>query len=197
MSRIYKDLKWKNGQVNAAGIKSKLFYMDKDDIAKFPTMKDAPTDVKDAVSYDGNIEMKTDKFAIEIYTTQGNGSLSFEEAGEKDCAAFNNKGEFNFPDMNDEAVNYVNNSLNSNGIIIAAHYTAGGGVVHVMLGHKEFDAEIKKSGTTGSKIGDSKGIKIEVTAPDFKVLPRYTGTIKLESGIYDCSTGDYAESGTP
>ena len=187
--RNLRNLSWKDGQINPSGIKSVVYFFRKADVKTFPTMSAEPKSATEAVTYDGDFELVEGATAIEIYTTQGKGKAEFEGSGEKDCKMVTNKLTLSYPDMNDEAVDFVNSNINANGIFIATHYTAGGKVAYVVVGGQHFDPEITINGTTGDAAGSARGLTIEVSAPDFYALPRYTGIIPLPEGTLNCATG--------
>ena len=187
--RNLRNLSWKDGQINPSGIKSAAYFFLKSTVKTFPSMPADPKSAAEAVTYDGDFELVEGATAIEIYSTQGKGKAEFEGTGEKDCKMVTNKLTLSYPDMNDEAVDFVTSNMNANGIFIVPHYTAGGKVVYVVIGGQHFDSEISITGTTGDAAGSARGLTIEVSAPDFYALPRYTGIIPLPDGTLNCSTG--------
>lgn len=184
-----KNLKWKGGGANPSGIQSKVFAMLKSDITKFPALNETGS------GYEGSFELIAAALALEIYSTQGKGKLDFEQIGEKDCGCFTNKGSFSYPDMDEEACLFVNNTLNDNYIFIAAMYNKGGLISWRVLGSQSMDCEVKITGTSGQKAGEAKGLTIEVSAPDYMALPIYVGTVKTSEGVFDCSTNTFAPAG--
>lgn len=184
-----RNLSWNTGQINPSGIKNAAYYFRKIDVKTFPTMAADPKSVAEAVTYDGDFELVEGATAIEIYSTQGKGKVEFDTDGDKDCKVVLNKLTLSYPDMSDEAVEFVNANVNGNGIFIVPHYKPGGKVVYVVVGSQHMDAEIKTTGTSGDTPGSARGLTIEVSAPDFYALPRYTGIIPLPDGTLNCSTG--------
>lgn len=196
MASTLKNLIWPDGQANASGIGNKVYYIRKADVVTFPKMNAAPASAAEAVTYDGDFELQAGKTAISIYTTQGVGKAEFEPTGEKDCKMFNNKLTASYPDMNDEGIDFANANINSNGIFIVPHYVGGGKVAHVVIGGELFDSDVSVKGTSGDKPGSPKGLTIEVTAPDFYALPRYTGILPLPDGTLNCATGVFTPTGS-
>lgn len=186
-----RNLKWSEGQTNPSGAGSRIFAMRKSQISEWPDFKDMPATIAEEVGYDGDFVMNVGEFATEIYSTQGETKLETEVVGEKDCKGFNNKLTGNYPDINDEAVAWANNNVNANSIFVAQHFTAGGAPRWVVIGGQHYDPEVSIKADSGAKMGEKKGLAIEATAGDSKMLPRYTGVITLENGVYDCATNKF------
>lgn len=190
MANTYRSLIWKTGQSNPSGIGCQVFYINKSQIATWPAFgpeKEAPAESAE-VGYNGNIVPVEGQTFHELYTTQGVGNLSSEPTGEDDCQGVTNKGTFSYPDLNEEALDFANKTINSDTVFIVKHFNAGGKAVWAVLGSEHFTSRVAPKATTGSKFGDKKGLELEVTANDFHYLPRYTGTVPLENGTYDCKT---------
>lgn len=190
-----KNMRWADGKANPSGIGSKIFYIRKSEIKTWPNLKDEIASPTDEVTYEGDFEMIAGKTALEIYSTQGVGTVTFETVGEKDCKGINNKLSGSYPDLDDAAVAFVKNEVNANGIFIAKHFNAGGIPKWVVIGGQHYDPEITFTGESGAKMGDTKGLKFEVTAGDAVALPRYTGLITLDDGVYNCATDVFTPAG--
>lgn len=183
---------WDEGRTNPSGIGSRVFYIRKRHIKKWPTPPD-PAAAQGRAAYTGDFEMAGTNTAIEIYSTQGTGNVESESIGDKDCKGFNNKFKGSYPDLNDDAVAHANSEVNSNGIFVAQHFTAGGKPRWVVIGGQHYDPEVSLKATSGAKIGEKKGLEIEATAGDAFMLPEYAGLIKLAEGTYNCATDVFTE----
>jgi hypothetical protein len=188
MSELLESLDWADGQSNPSGIKTIVYMALKRWIKTWPKPIAAPAKVDDLVVYGGDFEMVAGKTFKDLYTTQGNGKVEFEDVGEKDHKMFNNKGTFSFPDISKKAKGDAVQMLNSNVVFIVAlpHPTEKR---YIVLGSEDYDVTIKIKGTSGDKAGSDKGLTFEVEAPDALPLPDYTGAIALTGGSLDCETG--------
>jgi len=187
-----KDLIWNPGRVNPSGIRTNGFFIDKNDILEYPECAIAPVTVDEQVTLEGDFSLKPGKFWKRIYTTQGEGKADFEGMGEKDCQMFNNKCNLSYPDISKEGRAFAKRNMNSSTIFIPILRTSGMNrptIEHVVIGGKEYDAEVKITGASGDKPGSKKGLSVEAVAPDFTPLPVYEGILVLEDGTYDCETG--------
>lgn len=188
MAGIFQDMNWPDGKVNPSGIATELFYIPKSDIATFPEVAAAPATASENVSLSGDFVLAAGKTWYRLHSTQGKGKVSFEKIGEKEAGMVMNKGTFKFPDIDDAAKNLAKGTINSSVVFIAKlpHQTEKR---YVVLGHIDYDSEVKVTGDSGDAPGSDKGITIEVEVPDFTPLPNYAGDIVLSDGTLDCSTG--------
>lgn len=196
MPLAFNDMTWKNGQVNPSGIKTIAYWCYKDDIAAWPT---APADdpalaasTSGYVNYTGDFVMKSGKTFRRIYSTQGIGKATFEPTGDKDCKIFTNKATLKYPDLTDDSKALAKMGANSNIILIVPQP----GKRFSVIGSDDYDVEVTPKGDTGDKPGSTKGLTIEVSAPDVNPLPNYVGDLALSDGSLDCSTGTFTASGT-
>lgn len=191
MSVIQKDLVWTSGRVNASGIRSIAFWINKDDIVEYPDFVANPATVSEQVNLDGDFVLKEGAFFKRIYTTQGKGKVEFEPTGEKDCEMFLNKASLRYPDISDESKALAKSTMNNNVLFVIGNRTSGANkpvIKHVVIGGKEYDTKVKAGGTSGDNPGSDKGLTLEIEAPDFSPLPGYIGIIQLEDGQYDTET---------
>ncbi len=187
-----RSLNFQTGKMNAAGIHTLAFAVRKSDIKTFPKLSNSPATAAEEVTYEGNIVMKDGKFAVQMYSTQTKGEVSYEVVGEKDCKCINNKATLKYPDLSVESKAFVTAASNDNLVVLVAHFVAGSREPQwVMLGDQYWDASMTPTGTSGLAPGDDRGTTIEIIAPGFVALPVYTGTITLEDGVYDCTTNEF------
>ena len=179
---------WPDGKVNPSGIATELFYIPKSDIATFPTVKGTPTSAAENVMLSGDFELVTGQTFYRLHSTQGKGKVSFEKIGEKECGMVMNKGTFKFPDIDNAAKNLAKATINAS-VVFVAKLPHQSEFRYIVLGHIDYDSEVKVNGDSGDAPGSDKGITIEVEVPDFTPLPGYSGAIVLSDGSLDCETG--------
>jgi hypothetical protein len=188
MPGIFEDMNWPDGKVNPSGIATELFYIPKSDIETFPEVSAVPATAGENVSLSGDFVLKTGKTFYRLHSTQGKGKVKFEKTCEKECAMVLNKGTFKFPDVDDAAKNLAKGTINSS-VVFVAKLPHQSEKRYVVLGHIDYDSEVKVNGDSGDAPGSDKGITVEVEVPDFTPLPNYTGLLELSGGSLDCSTG--------
>ncbi|HMM12477.1 MAG TPA: hypothetical protein PKE03_10325 [Bacteroidales bacterium] len=193
---LYANLKWNDGQINPSGIKTRVFYTPKTNIAQFPAITEDPSTPAENVTLDGDFVMKAGKTFFELYSTQSKGKVMAEPIGEKDHKMFMNKGSFKFPDISDEAKSLAKQSANSNLVIVVLlpHEKENRAVV---IGEEDYDTTVTIRAESGDAPGSEKGLFIEIEAPSTTPLPSYKGVIALPDGTYDCDTGVFTPTPTP
>jgi len=197
MAELLKDLMFKSGSVNPSGIRPIAFWIDKQDIVGFPEIADTPINVSDTVTLEGDFVLKSGAFWKRFYSTQGKGSVDFEDIGEKDTKMFKNLANLKFPDLSDEAVAMAKGSMNTNLVFVVMKRASAVNkplIKAVVIGSKDYDIDIKTKGTSGKEPGSEKGLTVEIEAPDFIPVPRYVGEIILEDGTYDCASDTFTPS---
>ena len=188
MADLFESLTWTDGQINPSGIKTTLYYCQKTQIAGFPRPSQSPTTASENVSLDGDFTMKEGATFKKLYSTQGKGKVNWETLGEKDCKMFKNKGSFKFPDINDAGKSIAKQFVNANCVFVVAlpHETE---TRYIVIGDADYDTTATISGDSGDEPGSAKGLTIEIEAPCTTPLPNYKGSLELEDGTLDCSTG--------
>lgn len=182
------NLDWKNGTVNASGIKTIGYRIRKDYIKSFPVIEDAPaegTTVHAFANYTGDFVLVAGKKWDKIYSTQGKGKVFFEPVGETDTSMYVNKATLSFPDLTDEARAYAKDAANGDYVYVIP---TPGKRFH-LIGSEDYRVSSKISGDSGDAPGSAKGLTINLECPDVTPLPRYTGALLLSDGELDCETG--------
>lgn len=191
IGRTMRDLKFNEVTNNTAGIRSISFLAKKSDIKAFPMMPDDPADGSANVTLEGDYVMQADKTFVQLYTRKGTGKVSFEVVGPKDGKFFETKAELDYPDIDHDAMDFANKSLNGDYVLIVGTRLANSkGFTFVVLGDDMFPCNISSTGSSGTLDSpDDKGLKLEASAYANYALPRYTGLITTADGIFDCETG--------
>lgn len=193
MAGLFESLLWTDGQINPSGIKTILYYCEKESISAFPRVKTSPATAAENVSLDGSFTMAAAKTFKRVYSTQGKGKVFWENLGEKDCKMFKNKGIFKFPDINDEGKSIAKEFINANCVFVVPlpHETE---FRYVVIGDADYDTMCTITGDSGDEPGSAKGLTIEIEAPCTTPLPNYTGTLVLPDGTLNCATGVFTPS---
>lgn len=188
--KTLRNLKFQEIKSNAGGIRSISFVAKKSDIATMPDFPDAPDSATAAVTLEGDITMVSGKTFVEMYTRKGTGKCSFEATGPEDGKYYNTKGELDYPDIDDDAVAMAADIINTDLVaIIGTRVSNSNKFKFVVLGGDMFPCSCTATGDTGTTDSPDKYTKFEFNSSDTVPLKRYTGTIKLEGGTFDCDTG--------
>lgn len=192
MSNTLRNMKFKDVESNAGGIRSISFLAHKSSITNFPSFADAPADAAGEVTLDGDFTMASGANFVEIYTRKGTGKVDFETAGPKDGKYFKNTAEIDYPDVDDEAMALAKSIINSDMVLVIGTRVANSNKFKfTVLGGEMFPCEASVAGSTGTLDGDDKKCAFTFEAKDTVALKRYAGVIKTTDGSWDCSTGIY------
>lgn len=188
MADLFESLTWTDGQINPSGIKTTIYFCQKTQISEFPRPAAEPATAGENVTLDGDFVMVEEATFKKLYSTQGKGKVSWESLGEKDCKMFKNKGIFKFPDLNDAGKSLAKQFVNANCVFVIPlpHETEKR---YVVIGDADYDTSANVTGDSGDEPGSAKGLTIEIEAPCTTPLPNYRGSLVLEDGTLDCSTG--------
>ena len=181
------DIRFKLGSVNPSGISDEVYYIPKQNIADWPTIKDDFDEAADSdeyAQYDGSFTLKTGKTWNRLYSTQGKGKISWEYQGETDCKVVVNKATLSYPKITNEARAFAKFASNGDFVFCVKH----DGKFYI-IGNKDYRATLTPNGDSGDAAGSAKGITVEIECPDTTPLPTYVGNIVLSDGTLNCSTG--------
>lgn len=192
-----KSLDFKIGSSNPSGISDKLYYAPKTFISAWPEIvdeldeasEDAEHDTDDYVDYDGNFTMKTGKKFLSLYNTQGKGKVTSSTIGETDCKMHQNTMEIKFPRLTRAARGFAKAAANGDFVLIYKHDKQ-----FFVIGHEDYRSVVSFDGNTGDAAGSDKGYTIKIEVPDTTSFPRYLGTLAVDGGTIDCSTGVFTAS---
>ena len=183
------NVNFRIGQANGSGLGKYLYFIPSVAILGWPLISNNIVDAATAaryIGYDGDFQLADGAYWIRIYNTQGEGVLSAEPTGERDCRMFLNKLSFRFPKLTTQAAVLSNAVVNGDGVFIAWHDGA-----YRVVGHKHYRCDVTPNVTSGDAAGSSKGITFEAECPDYKALPVYRGHLRLEDGILNCETDTF------
>lgn len=186
------NIDFKIGSVNPCGISQEIYYIPKDDIAKWPAISndfETATDV-DAYAQYGvtsalDFTLKDGKYFKKLYTTQGKGKFTWEYQGETDCKVVVNKATLSYPKITNEIRAFAKYASNGDFVFIGKHDGK-----YYIIGSPDYRATLTPNGDTGDAAGSAKGVTIEIECPDVTPLPTYVGILQLSATVsLDCATG--------
>lgn len=180
MALQLKDINFVIGSVNPCGIGDQVYFIPKNQIAKWPVINDdfeSAGEIADYASYKGDFELERGAKWLKLYSTQGKGKITWEYLGETDCKMVKNKASLSYPKLNDEGRAFAKYAANGDFVFIVEH----DGNFYV-IGHQTYRATLTPNGDSGDAPGSAKGITIEIECPDTTPLPRYRGNLRMTDG---------------
>ena len=180
---------FKKGTVNGSGISKYVYFIQSNDILRWPRIAENIGDAEsddEYVAYDGDFEINPDAKWIRIYNTQGEGVVVSDSIGDKDSRLFLNKLSYRFPKLTGPALVLANSVVNGEGVFVAWHDGA-----YRVIGDKHYGCTVNPNVRTGAAAGDSKGFTFEASCPSHKSMPVYNGILPLEDGILYCDTDTF------
>lgn len=182
------NVPFKIGQANGSGIGKKIYFIPAEDIIKWPVIVDNLEDANSPDEYNGykgDFTLKAKAAWIEVYNTQGEGTLDAKPTGDTDSKLFTNSLKFRFPKLTPESASMANAVVNGDGIFLAWH----DGYWRV-VGNEFYRTTVTPDFTSGTSAGSSKGVTYTAECADFKALPIYRGLIVISGGVtLDATTG--------
>lgn len=194
MTMQLSDINFAIGSVNPSGIKDEVYFVPKNDITAWPTVKDdfaTAADIEEYTVLDGDFTMASGKKWIRLYTTQGKGKITAESTGETDCKMFLNKASLSYPKLTNEARGFAKYAANGDFVFIVKHDGK-----YFVIGSPDYRATVSPNMDSGDAAGSAKGMTTEIECPDVTPLPVYEGTLPLSDGSLNCATGVFTPTGS-
>jgi hypothetical protein len=173
------SLEWCEGKVNLPGIRSKVYYIPKRDIASFPTLPAIiTTDMGDLATYAGSFTLVTGKQWMELDVLIDKSPVKSAGQGSKPSKSFLNTATFVCPRVDAQAAGFARIANNDDYVFIIQE-TAGS---YRVIGNEMYLLEMKIDQASGSKATDEMSTTIEASVTDVCPAPYYTGEIITENG---------------
>ena len=183
------DIRFDIGSVNPSGVSSKVYFIPKNHIKRWPAIED---DFERALltgnytGYNGSFVLKQGCWWSRLYSTQGKGKVDWEFLGETDCKVVVNKASLSYPKLNDQGRAMAKYASNGDFVFVVKHDSQ-----YFVIGSRDYRATLTPNGDSGDAPGSDKGIKLDIECPDTTPLPTYKGEIILEDGILYCNTDSF------
>jgi hypothetical protein len=169
------DLKKPATNCNMAGISTKVYVIDVDDIASFPAVNPVIGAPATYVSFVGDFVLKAGKKWKEFYSTKEMGELMSEIDGPAGGPFFRNKATIFYPSTSADALGSMFLLKGADVIVILKEFS-GGGQMRV-VGDLDIPATMKGSENTGKGFGDEKGITFTIEAASCRPALVYSGAV--------------------
>lgn len=185
-TNLQRSLDWCMGTPELPGIKRKIYYIAKNQIANWPAFqRDANGRVTSSV-LQGNFTLVADATWKFIVILADKSQLTSESQGEVPSQTQLNKLTAVHPGVGPEAAAaaaYLNNGDN----VFVVEDMKGN---YRVVGSERWQTNVKVGQDNGQGPTGSTSTTIEVEATDEIPSPFYTGTLETEDGTIDCSQGE-------
>ena len=181
---LQKSIKWCEGEAVYPGIRRRLYFISKSQIAKFAELARDEQGKATTAELTGNIELLADVKWLALDVNPEKCTVTSEAQGERPSQTQLNKATFVHNGVGSEAsaaASYLNNNDN----VFVFQSMSGEWRV---LGNPRWTTKTTVAQDTGQGTNPaSTTISVEVT--DEVPAPFYKGTLATEDGSIDCSTG--------
>lgn len=188
---VYESLEMCPGQVNLAGIRRRLYYINKIDIASWPALprpgEDAEQKMADLAVYTGDFVLKEGKFWQHIDLKDEASNVTFETVGDNIGSRLsNNQANAIVVGQPDEIKGFSRQAKNEDLVYV---YQQRDGKFCV-LGNEAFPCNTVPSGDTGAAATDATTTTLAIQVYDECPVPTYKGKLMLSAQKYiDCADG--------
>lgn len=187
---VYESLEQCPGQRVMPGIRRRLYYINKIDIAAWPALPRPGEENKtmaDMAIYDGSFTLKADKYFQFIDLKPEASDVTFEPVGDGiGSKLVNNQANAIVSGMPDEIKGFARQALNDD--LVYVYQQADG--KFCVIGNEAYTCNTSPSGTTGSSPTDATTTTLALQCYDECPVPTYTGRLPISSTKYiDCSDG--------
>lgn len=184
---LYNSLPFCKGTTILPGIRSRLYYIPKSDIVKWPKLPDtAKTEMAELAVYTDSFTLAADKFWRYIDLIDNKGKIESESQGDKPARSFLNKTSVVIPETDEEATGFCRQA-NTDDFVYLLQRRNGRFRV---LGNEMFETDTKPKQDGGEGVTGDFGTTLEIEVTDVCPAPYYHGEIKTEDGSINGATGD-------
>ena len=187
---VYASVEACPGQRNLAGIRRRIYYIDKNEIAnwpKLPKVTDENVTMEQLAQYDGDFTLLGDAVFNFLDLKDEASNVTFEPVGENGSKLFNNQANAVVAGQDDKLKGFARQALNDDLVYV---YQQRDGKFCV-LGNEMFKCNTSPSGDTGAEATGAITTTYAIQVYDECPVPTYTGKLKIAANKQiDCSTGE-------
>lgn len=180
------------GKKTISGIKRRVYYVPKSDIANWPKLPDlGDEDVKNMAAlavYVGSFTLKADAVWRFFDLKDNSSGVTWETAGEIGSQIINNQATLIMVGPSKDIIGFQRQAKNDDLVYIVQEKD---GAYHV-LGNKDFSAtDTKPSGDLGTEITGAKTCTVAIQVYDDCPAPYYEGKLPISATTQiNCATGE-------
>ena len=176
---LYSSLGFCKGKPLLPGIRTRVYYIPKSDIVKFPTLPDKATEnMASLATYTGSSELEAEKKWKYIDLIDNKGKIESESQGDFPARTFINKITLVHPETDEEATGFARQA-NADDFIYLVQTRNG---KFRVLGNEAFRTDTKPKQDSGEGVSGDFGTTIEIEVTDVCPAPYYTGEIATDEG---------------
>ena len=186
---LYSSLQYCKGKPMLPGIRSRLYFIPKRDIVKWPTLPDtAETEMGELATYEGDFTLASEAKWAYIDLVDNKGKIESESQGDKPARSFLNKTSVIHPETDEEATGFARQA-NSDDFVYLLQVRNG---KFRVLGSEMFPTDTKPKQDSGEGVTGDFGTTLDIECTDVCPAPYYKGKIVTKDGTIDAATGQPA-----
>lgn len=184
---LYKSLDFCEGQTVLPGIRKKVYFQKKSNIAEWPKLPALAegADMGALATYTGNFTLAADKKWLSLKNMDSKSDVNCETQGEKPSVTHLNKASIFHPGTEEDAAGFCRQAAADDLVFLVQQRN---GKFRV-LGCEEFETTVKPATALGQGITGTAGTTLEIEAPDLCPAPFYPGKIETEDGDINGADG--------
>lgn len=176
---LYSSLPYCKGKTILPGIRSRLYYIAKRDIVKWPVLPDtAESAMGELAAYTGDFTLAAEKKWNFIDIVDNKGKIESESQGDFPARTFINKISLVHPETDEEATGFARQA-NADDFVYLVQTRNG---KFRVLGNESFRTDTKPKQDSGEGVSGDFGTTIEIEVTDVCPAPFYTGEIATDEG---------------
>lgn len=187
---IYKSLIHCKGETVLPGLRPQAFGIPKSAITKWPTLpkpSDEDATMESIATYKGDFAIAADTKFLRIDLLDTASNIASESQGEDPSKTFVNNATIKYAGNNEAATGFAR-MANTDDFVYIVQQRDG---KFRVIGNEMFKTNTNPKQESGMAVTDASGTTLEISVTDVCPAPFYTGKIKTDDGILDCSTGLY------
>lgn len=185
---LYKSLGFCQGKPVLPGIRRRVYYQKKSNIAKWPKLPELDAEgatMEKIATYEGDFILAADKKWLSLDVLTAKSDVSSEAQGEKPSVTVLNKANLLHSGTDEAATGFCRMALNDDLVFLSQQRNGKFRVI----GNEAFETTVKPSQTTGQGDTGESGTTLEVSVTDVCPAPFYAGKIETEDGTISGADG--------
>ena len=176
---LYSSLGFCKGKPILPGIRTRVYYIAKSDIVKFPTLPETATEnMAELATYEGSFELAAEKKWKYIDLVDNKGKIESESQGDYPARTFVNKISIVHPETDEEATGFARQA-NADDFVYLVQVRNG---KFRVLGNESFRTDTKPKQDSGEGVSGDFGTTLEIEVTDVCPSPYYEGEIQTDEG---------------
>lgn len=187
---VYESVEACPGQRILPGVRRRLYYINKSDIAAWPSapsVNDENVTMAQLARYVGDFTLVADKYFQFIDLKDEASNAKFEPVGENGSKLFNNQAEAVVAGISDDIKGFSSQALNDDVIYVFQQRDGK----FCVLGNEMFKCNTSPTGDSGTDATSATTTSVSIQVYDERPIPTYVGKLMLSATQYmDCADGE-------